>query len=294
MNACHDFRSRLASLLSGRASSASFGALAWHEHLLSCADCRALIETEQALDELLLSLPEPHLPPELAQRLLARLEPARMDVALDSLLDISLEAPVPSQLASSVLARLESARRESREAAALDALLALDLQPQVPAELPRRILARLAFARGPGAPRRIQHPTSVPRHAAAAAPRRLQLAAAALVAIGAGAWLLSGLFRGPQGAQPGDAKLAAGPQAPSPAVAPRELTLEKLREQTLDEPPEDLLASLDLLESWELLTDDSVEAELLSLEDFDALLIGVSDELESAPQPVTPEEPKKG
>ena len=114
MNACRDFRSRLASLLSGRASSASFGELAWHEHLLGCADCRALVETEQALEELLASLPQPQLPPELAQRLLARLEPARGDVALDLLLERGDAVAVPGALASRMLAKLDSARAAQR------------------------------------------------------------------------------------------------------------------------------------------------------------------------------------
>lgn len=272
MNACHEFRSRLASLLSGRASSASFGELAWHEHLLGCADCRALVETEQALEELLASLPQPQLPPELAQRLLARLEPARGDVALDLLLERGDAVAVPGALASRMLAKLDSARAAQREEVRLDALLARLPEPQVPADLSRRTLARLALARRPL--------LATPRPAAPrpAAPRRLALAAAALVTLALGAWLL-GRDPGQDGAS--DIDLAQGPAPRVPEVAPRE--------RVLDEPPADLLASLDLLESWELVVDDSVEADVLALDGFDALLLDVADELdvEAPAQPAT-------
>jgi hypothetical protein len=267
VNACRDFRSRLASLLSGRASSASFGELAWHEHLLGCADCRALVETEQALEELLASLPQPQLPPELAQRLLARLEPARGDVALDLLLERGDAVAVPGALASRMLAKLDSARAAQREEARLDALLARLPEPQVPADLSRRTLARLALARRP-------HPAA-PR---TATPRRLALAAAALVTLALGAWLLG---RDPRRDGASDIDLAQGPAPRVPQVAPRE--------RVLDEPPADLLASLDLLESWELVVDDSVEADVLALDGFDALLLDVADELdaEAPAQPAT-------
>lgn len=272
MNACRDFRTRLASLLSGRASSASFGELAWHEHLLGCADCRALVETEQALEELLASLPQPQLPPELAQRLLARLEPARGDVALDLLLERGDAVAVPGALASRMLAKLDSARAAQREQVRLDALLARLPEPQVPADLSRRTLARLALARRPllATPR-----SATPRPAA---PRRLALAAAALVTLALGAWLL-GRDPGQDGAS--DIDLAQGPAPRVPEVAPRE--------RVLDEPPADLLASLDLLESWELVVDDSVEADVLALDGFDALLLDVADELdvEAPAQPAT-------
>jgi hypothetical protein len=260
VNACHQFRNRLASLLAGRASSASFGELAWHEHLLGCAACRALVETEEALDELLASLPQPQLPPELAQRLLARLEPVRGDLTLDLLLERGDEVAVPGALASRMLAKLDSARAAQREDARLDALLGRLPEPQVPADLSQRTLARLALARRP---RR-------------AGPSRLALAAAALVVLGLGTWLL---VRDPRQESTSDLNLAQGPAPRAPEVAPRE--------RLLDEPPADLLASLDLLESWELVVDDSVEADVLALDAFDALLLDVADELdaESTPQP---------
>jgi len=265
VNACREFRSRLASLLAGRASSASFGAsfgeLAWHEHLLGCADCRALVETEQALEELLASLPRPQLPPELAQRLLARLEHARGDAALDVLLERGDHVAVPGALAARMLAKLDGARAAQHEEARLDALLARLPEPQVPADLSRRTLARLALA----------------RRTRRAAPRRLALAAAALVVLGLGAWMLA---RNARQDTASDVELARGPAPRAPAVAPRE--------RVLDEPPADLLASLDLLESWDLVVDDSVEADVLALDAFDALLLDVADELDGA----TPSQPE--
>jgi hypothetical protein len=45
-----------------------------------------------------------------------------------------------------------------------------------------------------------------------------------------------------------------------------------------------LLASLDLLESWDLVVEDSVEADVLALDAFDALLLDVVDELGDEPR----------
>lgn len=272
MNACDQFRNRLASLLAGRASSASFGELAWHEHLLGCAACRALVETEEALDELLASLPQPQLPPELAQRLLARLEPVRGDVTLDSLLERGDEVAVPGALASRMLAKLDSARAAQRESARLDALLSRLPEPQVPAELSQRTLARLTLAR-----------RSSRAGQTRASSRRLALAAAALVVVGLGAWLL---VRDPRQEGASDLNLAQGPAPRAPEVAPRE--------RLLDEPPADLLASLDLLESWELVVDDSVEADVLALDGFDALLLDVADELDAESMPLPEKERRNG
>ncbi|MBM3987817.1 MAG: hypothetical protein FJ294_07665 [Planctomycetes bacterium] len=254
MNTCRDFRSRLASLLAGRASSASFGEFAWHEHLLGCAECRALVATEQALEELLASLPRPQLPPELAQRLLARLESVRGDGELDTLLDRGGDVAVPGALAARILARLAGARAAQCEQARLDALLARLPEPPVPADLSRRTLARLALA----------------RRTRRASPRRLALAAAALVVLAVGAWTL---VRNSRQEPDSNIDLAHGPAPRAPTVAPRE--------RVLDEPPADLLASLDLLESWDLVIEDSIEADVLALDAFDALLLDISDELDA-------------
>lgn len=261
MNACFQFRTRLANLLAGRASSASFGELAWHEHLSACTECRALIEAEEALEHLLASLPEPQLPPELAGRLLARLEPVRgesmLDSTLDSVLERGDEVAVPKALAARMLSRLDGARTAQRGEAELDRVLARLPAPEVPEELARRTLARLALARRP---RRASQP-------------RLALAAAALLALGIGAWLLTRGVAVDENTAP---EMASGPTPRAPAVAPRE--------RVLDEPPADLLASLDLLESWDLVVEDSVEADVLALDAFDALLLDVVDELGDEPR----------
>lgn len=267
MNACRQFRTRLASLLAGRASSASFGELAWHEHLSACADCRALIEAEEALEHLLASLPEPQLPAELAGRLLARLEPVRGESTLDSVLERGDEVAVPKALAARMLSRLDGARTAQRGEAELDRVLARLPAPEVPEELARRTLARLTLARRP---RRASQP-------------RLALAAAALLALGVGAWLLTRGIAVDENAAP---ELASGPTPRVPAVAPRE--------RVLDEPPADLLASLDLLESWDLVVEDSVEADVLALDAFDALLLDVADELGDEPRTDTAPERRNG
>ena len=299
MSACSDFRSRLALALSGgdpaaaRARDASLGALAWHEHLLGCADCRALIEAEQALEELLTQLPEPQLPPELARRLLARLAPHRTDgvqaePSLDSLLDRTREVSVPFELAERMLERLYAERERQRDETRLDRVLNRLPKPEVPADLAESTLTRLALARRQNV---VAKPAGVIRKPAAkrmpeapvrrGAPRRLAFAAAALVTIGVGAWLLGRAAFTPP-ADDADPAVAHGtsPQPPNPSVAPRE--------RSLDEPPADLLASLDLLESWDLVLDDSVETDVLSLGAYDALLLEVGDQLESTPTDDTP------
>lgn len=294
MSACSDFRSRLAKLLAGgeaaapRTNDASLAGLAWHEHLLGCTDCRALIETEQALEELLSQLPQPQLPPELARRLLARLEPHRTDLALpqaslDSLLDRTREVSVPFELAERMLERLNAARELQRDEARLDRVLHRLPKPQAPADLAERTLTRLALARRQQVAAKSVSVTRKPAAnlpqetpARRIAPRRLALAAAALVAVGVGAWLLGRTAFTPP-VEDVDPAVAQGaqPSRSNPSVAPRE--------RVIDEPPADLLASLDLLESWDLVLDDSVETDVLSLGAYDALLLEVGDQLEAEP-----------
>jgi hypothetical protein len=64
------------------------------------------------------------------------------------------------------------------------------------------------------------------------------------------------------------------PEQPSitPRVTPDEPPATPPSEAT-EEPPEALLAALDLLESWELVTDDSLDAQLNTLDSFDELLL---------------------
>ncbi|MCC7010935.1 MAG: hypothetical protein IT454_00120 [Planctomycetes bacterium] len=343
MNACDRFRSRLASLLSGRASSAStdpqvgfdsrapFDQLGWHEHLLSCAECRELLQAEEALDVLLSSMPQPHLPPELARRVLAKLEPARADLELDRLLDSSLEAPVPSDLARSVLRKLAAARSaQESEEPALDALLARLPEPEVPASLAARVLAGLAherdLARRAHTRASVAHARPLPGRAVgsgavgtgavgsqasaaraavsvqrAARPvtlqrRRILIAATILLAFGAGTWIWSLVRQGPQRvpSTSADSLVDSTPIQPRTSE-PRALEAPYLdgTRPSLEEPPDELLASLDLLESWDLLTDDSIEAELV-LEGYEALLLGDENGAAPAESPNEGEKPSKG
>jgi hypothetical protein len=258
-DSCAEFRGRLADLLSGRSGSrAAFVELAWHEHLLACTSCRELIEAEEALDELLASLPEPHLPPALTRRLLARLEPIRADAELDLLLDRSEAEPAPAALARNVLAKLAGPRRAEREDRALERLLTAVPEPAAPAGLAARVLAGLAeqrpASRAPG--------KAAPVRRDLRPARRIAVAAALLVGVGAAAWLArERLVPRPDG--PEDARVVAGrPAAPA-------------ADELIETPSEELLASLDLLESWDLLVDAGVEADVNALGPVDELLLGL-------------------
>lgn len=149
--------------------------LEWQAHVLTCGECRALLEAEQALEHVLASLPQPRVPAALVSRVLERLQPQRVDVAsdrgpdrvldqrLDRVLDQVLDhvlgarsndvAAAPPDLARVVLARLAPARdaaaNERRLANAVDALLDAVPPPQTPVGLAARVLARLdASSRG--------------------------------------------------------------------------------------------------------------------------------------------------
>jgi hypothetical protein len=133
---CVGFRAALEAELLGRPSQERLAGLSWHEHLLSCGDCRELLEREEALEILLASLPEPRLPSALTQRVLGRLR-------LERLLDLDAEVRAPSGLAQGVLAGLARERAEAR----LDELLDLDRGVRVPVGLAGRVLGRLARER---------------------------------------------------------------------------------------------------------------------------------------------------
>jgi hypothetical protein len=230
-HACREFRAALAAALGDGPRAAS--GLGWHEHLLGCESCRALLASEEALDALLATLPEPALEPGAAARVLARLADE-----LDGLLDAP-PAGAPHGLSARVLAGL----REERSAAALDALLGRWEREPAPADLAARTLARLRPARRAPARRRAA----------------LRLAAAALLFLG----------------------LAAGWRAL------REPAREPAPDPLVDgAPPPGLLEALDLLESWELLTDPSLEVALTGLGEAEALLL----EIERERDPLDPED----
>ncbi len=257
MNAsCRDFRSHLADVLSG---TPRLRELAWHEHLLGCADCRELLEAEEALEALLETLPEPQLPPALARRVLARLSPVRDEsAALDALLELNRVGETPPELASDVLAALRPERKLAREERALDRLLERVPAPSVPVGLADRVLRKLEPRRRRARPRLLTRPAL---RAAGA------LAAAVLIAVAYGTWF-SGIwwpviqeYHGP----PADVEIAAAEEPPvDPPVEPG---------AEPEWPPDELLASLDLLESWDLLSADDLDLALASLDAVDEVLL---------------------
>jgi len=255
-DSCLDFRARLASALSAQPSPATTE-LAWHEHLLFCSDCRALLDAEEALDDLLRSLPRPSLPPALARRVLVRLQPVRDELELDRLLDGALaaesggEVSAPPGLAGAVLKGLsgarEQARREQREEAALDALLARVPPPQTPVGLAARMLASLADERA-AVDRAVDSSTASPALTVVPLPRRahsantervgespraeerrtismparsLLVAASLAVLVGGAAWVWSNLGSQPGGGS-GDGSLAHSDGAMSPVDGARD------------------------------------------------------------------------
>ena len=136
---CRDFRELLERALSQ--PSAKLEPLAWHEHLSVCAECRTVLEEEEALEQLLVSLPLPSLPEDLTDRVLARLRDEHERTDLDSLLELD-QPDEPDGLTERVLDELE-----------LDRLLARVPEPEVPAGLSGRVLAGLEPERSASAGR---------------------------------------------------------------------------------------------------------------------------------------------
>ncbi len=153
------------------------------------------------------------------RRLLAKEE------ALEVLLEALPKVELPERLAERVLARLVAARSEDlilSPEGALDRLLDRDLVPQAPAGLGARVIASLEKERA--------HGTEL-----ISLSHRWSWAAAALVLFSLGAWLL--VYWGPDST--GESEESAG--------------LEDI------EVDPDLLASLEVLENWELLLSDDVD-----------------------------------
>ena len=263
--ACKSFRERLEEALAGRLEASGLQRLEWHEHLRACVDCRALLESEQALELLLASLPEPRLPREVAERILARLRAARGGDRLDALLELDRAQDAPEDLARRVLTGLAGERARSRTGSAtgaatdvdarLDRLLDLALlDVGVPVGLGARVAGRLAQ----------QRPSSPVTHWAV-----LRLAATILVLLGAASALWR--FTRPSEGQP---EIVQAPperalDESSPAPDARGV-------------PDDLLASLDLLESWDALEAAGAFAgdELADLEPSDLLVLELLREAE--------------
>ncbi|MEW6073425.1 MAG: hypothetical protein AB1726_12650 [Planctomycetota bacterium] len=238
---CEEFRDRLERALRGRPARPGSSPLAWHEHLLGCGACRALLAAEEALEELLGSLPEPQLPPHLAIRVLARLADSRAGESerdLDRLLDLDRAPAAPADLAPRVLAGLAAARRAEREEERLDRLLDRVPAPPVPPALAGRLLAALAAEREAA-----RRPGRLLRFLARPPARRLA-AAAVLVGLGLVAWRL--VLGTP------------GRSGPGPADDPG-------REA-------ELIAWLDVLEPWELLMSNDLDLTLAGIDPVDVTL----------------------
>ena len=210
MNPCELFRARLERALRqperspGSVESPGLRVLGWHEHLFGCAECRALLQAEEALEVLLDALPAADLPPGLTARVLARLGTRSRD-------ELALE----------------------RDDALLDGLL-----DRVPAESPPQNLARRVLSG--------LEPERARRTELVALTMRWEWAAAALVLVGLGIWLLG---RGP------DHEFTV---QTSGEVA-QEVATDRPPYSTSEEVDADLLATLDLLENWELLLSEDVD-----------------------------------
>jgi len=361
---CLDFRARLAQALAEH----PVAELAWHEHVLTCADCREVLDAEEALDELLASLPRPSLPPELARRVIARLAPEReldhlLDRALDRALGGSLHEARPQlagellarlaaprelaarereldqlldcvpavarpELARDLLARLAPVREAARAERALDALLDRVPQPKLPSDLAPRTLAALASERVP-TPARARVAGGASR--SAAPERRLRpfaakterwrvarplLAAAAVAVLLAGAaWLWSvrreradgELMPNGAGAQVAERSASDAQTQPRPdgSNSPERAPAQPVESLDALEPDAELLAQLDLLEAWDLITDEQLDLEAVGIDEHTLLGLSVQEDLDSAPsdssvpgssedQPVDAKTPRNG
>ena len=163
---CQDFRELLELAL--RDPDAKLEPLAWHEHLLSCPKCQALLEEEKALEQLLATLPAPELPDTLVGKVLARLGEERPKSGLDALLELD-QLQGPEGLTGRILDELE-----------LDRALALLPELPAPSGLSRRVLEALEPQR-----RALDAPALRLRRVA-------PLAASLLALLGLGLYALSG------------------------------------------------------------------------------------------------------
>lgn len=276
MNAsCREFRDLLEEKLTGRPSSRGLLELSWHAHLLACDACRGLLESEEALDALLASLPEPRLPAHLVERVVARLrETGSEDSRLDRLLDMDEIDLAPPLFARDVLARLKGERRLDQ---VLDTYAVV-----VPADLDERVLDRLDVA----------------RRGAAAPPARLRvfrrtwvLALAASLLFFVAAWAVwPGAARDVQ-----DVGIAGGPTGKG---GPRG----GMASGSVDEPDLELLSNLDVLEQWELVTSGDIDMQLSALgaadeallEDADPTSMPIPERASDTPPPPSVTPPSKG
>ena len=259
MNACLLFRSRLEAALIGELHGAP---ALWHDHLVGCSACRDLFAAEEALDHLLACLPEPELPIALAKRVVRRLQREQHATAkLDDALDFALAGnDVPAGLADRVLAGLAEERSapasmdSKATGVTLDDLLERVPAPEVPTGLAARVLANLETVEAAE--------SAAPLVGASARPLpffRFGLAAAASVLA---------MFVGYRLWQP-----TPEPWDGTPRVADSTPDGDRLAPE---QPDPELLASLDLLEEWDLLVADTpadLDVVLGSLDDIETELL---------------------
>lgn len=279
MKACVEFRARLARLLTGQAAAPDWAELAWHEHLHGCGECRALLEAEEALEQLLETLPEPRLPRDLCERVLDRLATERVGSDLDRLLELS-EVKPPLDLADNVLRGLRTPRRVEREERALDRLLDRVPEPAAPQGLADRLLDGLEQHRERRTSLRPVEAAAFAGHepapSAEGTPILRWAAAAAIVAtLGLGLWRLVRPTVADDARSMEVARL--DPQVEQVAIEPGTDEASNL-ERLVEEPPAELLASLDLLESWDVLMDEDVDLDMASLDTLDELVLYMQDE----------------
>lgn len=295
--ACRDFRAELERRLSTAREAEPLAALGWHEHLLACGDCRALLAAEEALEDLLASLPHPRLPRRLAERLIVRLREAQAEErALDALLELDAAGTPPARLAERVKLGIDA--RLAREEAALDAVLARD-RIDAPERLSARVLAavrdeearvearldalldrdRVLVPRGLAsrvvahlratepAVSNVRSIAPLPASRARRVPTWMLAAAAAIVVLFA-VWRF----------------VARDGATDAPPIVQEGLTPNRARNAELPGP--DVLAALDVLEQWELLVGEDVDLLLSTLEPAVESLLeeGASEPVEAAPK----------
>ena len=283
---CEEFRKRLADWLrtssEGVDDERGLEALRWDAHRLSCPDCQRLLEDEQALNELLDSVPDPRLTPTQRSELFARL---RDEARLESLLSLAdpMTAP-PTGLAARVWAHVQS----EQELTGLDRQLAHMDSIEAPPGLAQRVWNHCQEA-GEALP-----PTVVTAPAAARQPKRsgakparrqpvlrgwlkTGLAAAGLAAL---LWYMPGLGDSDPivpGPGPGNETVAHGESQPESDEGLEPAPVEEAGQ--LDATDEELLAMLDTLEILDMVDElDGEEWELLDEYDQLALLV-LEDEL---------------
>ncbi len=236
MTSCRAFRGDLERALEGRRQAGRLVELSFDGHLIACADCRGLLDSEQALELLLASLPEPRLPEELAQRVLARLRHER-EAGLDALLERAPAPRVPANLARRVRAAV-AGERSAPALDPLDRLLDAVPAPRVPATLAVRVQKAARKAAGRGRPRVVR----------GVALGLALAAAAALIALILPPDLWSARETG------GESVAEPVPQAAGEALS------------------DEFLAAFDVLENWELLNGEDLDFLLASIDEIDELV----------------------